>query len=117
MLPFYDYEYQYTCKSPLNIVVVVFHQAGAGARRLLPAAIQRVEADRVRVATRHADGLSGRLVALEELAEALLADVDGLVPGGGAHLHHGSQKVEAVGDVEAAGNNNEKQKQHGVAKN
>jgi hypothetical protein len=100
---------------PLLDIIIVIRITSRG---LFASTVQRVEADGVAVPRRsrgHSDGLSGRFVVLEELSQLLLADLDALAPSGVAHLHHGSKQVEAVGDIGASSNNDEKQEQNRVA--
>ena len=87
---------------------------------LLPVRVQPVHPDVflvpravVEPALRH--GPAARLAGLEELAEALLADVERLRGGGVGHARHRAPQVECVGDVRADGGEDEEDEVYGVA--
>jgi hypothetical protein len=87
---------------------------------LLPIRIQPLHPDillmpraAVQPALRH--GPAARLAGLEELAEALLADVEGLRGRRVGHARHGAPQVERVGDVRADGGEDEEDEVDGVA--
>jgi hypothetical protein len=100
--------------SQSDFVVIFIGSTGS----LIPPAVQGIQADGVRVAPGwHVDGLSGRLVVLEEFSELLLANLDTLAVRGIAHLHHGSQEVETVRNIGTSAKKDEKNEEHRVAEN
>lgn len=109
--------------SVLSDIVIISSSSSSSRRRPLATTIQGIQADIAALATiaiavgggGDPDGLPGRLVVLEEVAQLLLADVDALAPRRAAHLHHRAEQVQVVGDVGGAREDDEEQEEDGVA--